>query len=222
MNTRRLFLLLCLVTLPARSGVAASFDCAKAKAPIERLICSNPELDAADTKMGELFKRVNKSFPVKGFVLHTQKSFISGLPYCLKDLQGKPLDAKAAAPKCLEEINSRIAELERYEQSRIYGNSTNTFDPESIIIFVHEKGGKTHLSSWGNWMPNAYDPKPFPDGYLCAYDAELIPGPGGYKIDGEDDALITITDGKISFSSYVVCTARTGGFNGDYPRITAP
>ena len=133
--------------MPVSSAVAASFDCAKAKASIERLICSSPELDAADTKMGEAFKRVNKSFPVKGFVLHTQKSFISGLPYCLKDLEGKALDGKAAVPGCLDRMNMRIAELERYEQSRIYGSSKGTFDPEATILFVLEKDGKTTLFS---------------------------------------------------------------------------
>ena len=47
------------------SASAASFDCAKARRPIEKLICSTPELDAADTRMGEVFKQINAGFPLK-------------------------------------------------------------------------------------------------------------------------------------------------------------
>lgn len=71
-------------------------------------------------------------------------------------------------------------------------------------------------------MPDSFDPKPFPDGSLCEYESDLIPVPGGFKVSDDDEALITIGDSKLNFSSYVMCTARNGGFEGDYPRITAP
>lgn len=47
---------------------AASFDCAKTAKPLEKLICANPELDAADAKMGELYKQVSAGFQLNGFL----------------------------------------------------------------------------------------------------------------------------------------------------------
>jgi len=59
------------VLLVSGSTWAASFDCAKARRPLEKFICSNPELDALDTRMGEVFRQVNAGFPLKGFLLTT-------------------------------------------------------------------------------------------------------------------------------------------------------
>lgn len=219
MSACKLLVLLCLGILPMWSASAASFDCAKATSPLEKLICENPELDAADSRMGELYKRVSKSFPVKGFVLQTQRLFLSEFPLCMTVLADPPITKESVVQSCLKSINGRISELERYEQARVYGNGGTKFDAEAIVLFVVEQGGKTSLYSWGSWMPNAYDPKPFPDGMLCTFESDLIPVPGGFKVSEDDEALITISDSKINFSSYVVCTARTGGFNGDYPRI---
>jgi uncharacterized protein len=36
-------------------AVASSFDCAKASSPAERLVCSNPELSALDSRMSEAY-----------------------------------------------------------------------------------------------------------------------------------------------------------------------
>ena len=41
---------------------AASFDCAKASTPHEKLICANPALSDADTQLGDVYKATNKSF----------------------------------------------------------------------------------------------------------------------------------------------------------------
>ena len=41
--------------------VAASFDCNKAQAPIEKAICNNAELDDADTLLGQRYKELRKA-----------------------------------------------------------------------------------------------------------------------------------------------------------------
>lgn len=213
------FLVVSLTTLTVLNADAASFDCDQAKTPIEKLICKDPALDDADSTMGEVFQRVNKSFPVKGFVMQTQKDFVRGLPYCLQDSNGKRLSEKAAAPRCLERIEGRIAELERYERSRVYGNTKDTFDPEGIIFWVYEHGGTITLYAWGNWMPDGHDPKPYPHGALCEFEADLIPVSGGFKIAEDSDSVIAISDSQLSFSEYVACSPRVDGFNGGYPRV---
>lgn len=68
-------ILFALLAMPALSASAASFDCAKAKRPLEKLICSDAELDATDTQLGEVYKRTNASFPLSNFVHTTQQVF---------------------------------------------------------------------------------------------------------------------------------------------------
>lgn len=48
---------------------AASFDCAKARSPDERLICATPALDAADARMGAAFKALADGFNGDDFAL---------------------------------------------------------------------------------------------------------------------------------------------------------
>lgn len=44
-----------LLSLAAHPAAAASFDCAKARAPDERAVCANPTLSALDSEMGALW-----------------------------------------------------------------------------------------------------------------------------------------------------------------------
>jgi hypothetical protein len=92
------------------SASAASFDCAKARRPIEKLICNNPELDAADTRMGEVFKQVNAGFPLKGFFLATQRVFISDYPSCMSDGAGKVTAGAEAVRRCIAVVRERTAD----------------------------------------------------------------------------------------------------------------
>jgi uncharacterized protein YecT (DUF1311 family) len=120
------------VLLPlSGTALAASFDCGKARRPIEKLICSNPELDAADTRMGEVFKQVNAGFPLKGFLSVTQRVFLSGYPYCMNDDLGKPLPRDKAASRCAALVKDRIAELEQQSQATVYS------DPRWSAKFPH-------------------------------------------------------------------------------------
>ncbi len=63
----RVFTLICLFTtgLLTPAG-AASFDCAKASTPKERLICANPGLSAADSRMRDSFRLARKALSESG------------------------------------------------------------------------------------------------------------------------------------------------------------
>jgi uncharacterized protein len=108
---RTFFYVSVILLLLMNSAFAASFDCAKAQRPLEKLICSNPQLNSADEQMGNTFKEINASFPLKGFIMLTQRRFIAEYPNCMVDGKGKAVATPATANACLQLVQSRIAEL---------------------------------------------------------------------------------------------------------------
>ena len=205
--------------LVVSSASAASFDCAKARRPIEKLICSNPELDAADTRMGEVFKQVNAGFPLKGFLLATQRVFLAGYANCMNDDYGKPMVAAEGARRCVAMARARIAELETQALAKVYSNADAKFTHEDLAILVYTAQGRQKIRLWGNWMPDAYNPKPFPQGMLCDLDDELKPAKGGFMTASTDDAVFQVSDAAVQISEHIMCTPRNGIAPGAYRRM---
>ncbi len=57
--------LLCILYFgTALIGEAASFDCKKARVPLDRIICSTPDLSTADSKLGIIYKMVISNQPI--------------------------------------------------------------------------------------------------------------------------------------------------------------
>ena len=207
------------LSLAYSSASAASFDCAKARRPIEKLICNNPELDAADTRMGEVFKQVNAGFPLKGFLLATQRVFISDYPSCMSDGTGKVTAGAEAVRRCTAVVRERTAEMQAQAFAKVYANADGKFTHEDLAILVYPSNGRQRIHLWGNWMPDAYQPKPFPDGKLCNLDEELQPAKGGYMTASTDDAVFSISDSAVRISEHIMCTPRTGIAPGSYRRV---
>lgn len=189
---------------------AASFDCAKAQRPLEKLICSNPALNSADEQMGHTFKEVNASFPLNGFALLTQRRFIAEYPSCMLDGKGKTVATAATANACLLMVQSRIAELQRLGPSKVYSNAKGKFTQDDLAILITTSGAKSQIKFWGNWMPDVYQPAPFPQGRLCDFEAELISAKGGFKTDQTDDVITSISDAAVQLSGFISCSPRTG------------
>lgn len=215
---KNLFWISGLLTLSA-SAWSASFDCAKARKPLEKLICANPELDAADTRMGDVYKQVNAGFPLKGYVLATQRMFLSGYAYCMMDSKGKPSTGPDAVQRCVKGVQIRTAELQALVQAKAYADSPDKFTQDSLAILVYPANGRNRIRLWGNWMPDAYNPKPFPEGVVCDIDDELKQVKGGFGTDSTDDAVFTISDTAVTIRGYIMCTPRTGIGEGTYRRV---
>lgn len=208
-----------ILVLGMNTSFAASFDCAKAQSPLEKFICSNLQLNSSDEQMGHTFKEVNASFPLHGFVVLTQRRFIAEYPNCMLDERGKTVATPATANACLQMVQLRIAELRQYGQSKVYSNAKGKFTQEDLAVLITTSGAKSQIKFWGNWMPDAYQPAPFPEGRLCDFEAELIPDKGGFKTDQTDDVIISISDSTVQLSGFISCSPRTGIADGSYKRI---
>lgn len=197
---------------------AASFDCAKAHTALEKLICGTPALDAADTRMGAAYRQAAKDFPLPGFVQATQRVFVAGYPNCLLNEQGATATAPLAVKQCIAAVEQRIQELNTLEQARVYSDATGQFTPENLAILVFTTQQPASIQFWGNWMPDAYRPKPFPQGHLCNLQAELQPDGTAFVTEETGTSRITLGDQAITLSEPISCTPRTGIAEGRYAR----
>jgi hypothetical protein len=169
--------------------------------------------------MGEVFKQVNAGFPLKGFLLATQRLFLSAYPYCMTDDSGKSLAGTEAARRCAAMVRARTAEIEAQALAKIYLDADGKFTQDSLAILVYSADGRKRIRLWGNWMPDAYNPQPFPAGKLCDLDEELKPVKGGYMISMSDEAVFSISDASVNISAYIMCTPRNGIGAGSYRRV---
>ncbi|MFM8679353.1 MAG: lysozyme inhibitor LprI family protein [Alphaproteobacteria bacterium] len=194
--------------VPMDRPLAASFDCRKASRPIEKFICSSPELDAADGRMGDVYRRVNASFPLKGFVQVTQREFVAGFPYCMNGTGNRPSTGPAALRQCLDWVQRRIIELESYERAIVYTSAADRFTPSDLAVLVDGPKERRRVRMWGNWMPHAFEPKPFPDGSRCDLEEELKPVRGGFQMDGYEDVTLRFSEAEMQVDGHVMCSAR--------------
>lgn len=92
----------------ANAARQASFDCAKAAAPVELLICGDDEMAALDREMGELYKSYRSTLSADGRkdLLQQQRKWLKGrLTQCGIPASGKINGGKRAeARDCLAEL----------------------------------------------------------------------------------------------------------------------
>jgi uncharacterized protein len=127
---------------------AASFDCKKAKQPLEKLICANPELSAIDERMGAIYKKVKVSFPLKEFVSDTQIYFVAGdYKNCMyiNDDWSKQSSSPQAVKNCITVVQRRIDELQSYQQSKVYSDK----DENLVALIYQNNSGKKAMRLWG-------------------------------------------------------------------------
>ena len=202
---RQLVGLLCLVMVLVAGGAAsaASFDCTKAKSKLEVLICSTPSLNAADESMGQAYQAANSGFPIKGFVRVSQAIFLSEYRACAND---RAKDKGAAT--CIDLAQRRTLELQELLTAKIYVDGITNYTPEDAVLLIVERMGKAYLRIFGAWMPDAYRPKPFPDGFICNEEFDLVQSKNGLQIK-EGDWQIKISEQQIDAEFYS-CSPRNG------------
>jgi len=112
---RALSALSALSALLPLSAHAASFDCAKAKSPAERLICATPALGALDERLAAAYKGVSGalSAPQRAALKEGQRSWLRAWPRsCSADPRAKTPPLGAEAVTCAQErYEERLRDL---------------------------------------------------------------------------------------------------------------
>ena len=181
----------------------------------------NPQVGFGDAEalLGEVFKQVNAGCPLKGFLLATQRVFLAGYTSCMNDDNGKPMATAEGVRRCVAVVRERTAELETQALAKVYTGADAKFTHEDLAILVYSVNGRQKMRLWGNWMPDAYNPKPFPDGKLCDLDDELKPAKGGFMTGSTDDAVFSVSEAAVQISEHIMCTPRNGIAPGAYRRV---
>jgi uncharacterized protein len=122
MSRNLIALLVALGAFAASAPVgAASFDCAKASRPHERLICSTPALSAADDELSAAYRAAVERSPeaARAPLRQGQREWIPYLPaLCSDDGKGRVFkDRKEAAGCLLNGYRERIALLGRIPET---------------------------------------------------------------------------------------------------------
>jgi uncharacterized protein len=208
-------LFLLLMGLPASAAQAASFNCAKAKTALEKKICREPALSKADEALAKVYRERVRDFPIPAFIKDSQRAWLQMAQQCPE------FEAANGGESCLRLYQARIDALDHYRDAKIYTDYGKAFDHEQTTLLLYEKNGGLWLDWYGDWMPDAYRPKPFPDGYLAQDGGPLTARDGKYTIADHDDAIVTVTDEKITFGGEygMSLSARQGSLRGDYPRV---
>jgi len=73
----RIFILLIVTCVLPVSTNAASFDCSKASSKVEKMICTDEALSAADEKLAEAYKTARTSSSDKQALKEQQRNWIN-------------------------------------------------------------------------------------------------------------------------------------------------
>ncbi len=122
---RTLLLIAGFLVAPLASG--ASFDCAKAIAPVEKMICSDKDLSALDDTLSEIFSLETGSGAENGRLRTSQRGWLTGRNSCKDSV-------------CIKQhYEKRIAELSCSPQSRLAGSAIGTLQCTNFSMRIVEQ-----------------------------------------------------------------------------------
>jgi uncharacterized protein YecT (DUF1311 family) len=203
-----------LLGLPASASQAASFDCSNARTPLEKKICREPALSKADEALAKVYQQRLRDFPIPAFIKDSQRAWLNFAQQCLY------FESSHSGETCLGMFQARIDALTHYRDAKIYTDYGKAFDHDQTTLLLYEKNGGLWLDWYGDWMPDAYRPKPFPDGFLAQDGGALTAKDGTYTLADHDDAIVSIAEDKITFGGDgMSLSARQGFVHGDFLRV---
>ena len=196
---------------------AASFDCSKAKSKLEKRVCSDPALGKADEQLAKAYSKALKGFIIPGFIKESQRAWLYSASYCLTAGTGDDPNGKS----CVDLYAGRVAALNAYANAKVYTDYAKKYSHDGVTLLTYQKDDALWLEWFGAWMPDAYKPKPFPDGFLAQDSGKLIAKGSQFGLADHDDAIISISDEKINFGGEfgMSLSARQGPLHGDYVRV---
>lgn len=131
---------------------AASFDCAKATKPVEKVICTTPSLSQADETLAQDYRRLMEGLPpaLKPILQKGQRSWLAYVPlYCSSDGRGtigKPADfAQCVTQEYAQRVRSlqnqpaRIGPFSVIQADEFQAMPSSSKEPDFFPIVSHTK-----------------------------------------------------------------------------------
>ena len=147
---RGLALLLPLVF--AHSGMAASFDCMKARTAIETLICADPGLSQLDEQLNHSYKKALSRIDEKAALKSSQRvwhSRLCGEVDCVRKRFAGRIALLDSVAQSGTDVSTWTGEYERYWNGRRDSNS-------STLTIIALEGGRLRVDGLSLWYgPNA-------------------------------------------------------------------
>ena len=174
----------------------ASFDCTKAKTPLEKTICSNEIINKLDEEMGAKYQTALKNFPVKGFIRAQQKEWLAS------DL--RLIDCKKDCSKLLVgAYQKRISMLSLPEPQTVYSNTSDfVLDNGDTVAIIFSHENKRFITLWGGFRIHRQlsndAGKPV---YLgCSFNGQLLNNNLAKSPDGKEEIKLILSDSKLIIS----------------------
>ncbi len=120
---------------------AASFDCVKAKSPVEKAICADAELSKLDEDLSQIYKVAVTDYPVANYLKIKQREWIKANSYC----------DKSKIISCLKEnFRVRIKNLSEISKIQIYSNTSKfSYEDGDAVAEIRRDGNKYLINIWG-------------------------------------------------------------------------
>ena len=129
--------------LMAPVAFSASFDCGKAKSPVEKAICSNDEIGKLDEELSEAYKLAVKEDPVQNYVKARQREWVKDNNYCDKNKM----------VSCLKtNYEKRISKLKDITSVKVYSNTQKfEYSDGDAVAEIRKIDGKFQIYLWGGF-----------------------------------------------------------------------
>lgn len=197
------------LTIPVH---AASFNCEKAKTELEHTICNDTDLNAADSKLGEIYQELLKKLD------KAEAEHVRQLQRRWLETRQNNCDIKNAA--CLTaQYQQRIATL-KFRGSSDYGDS-----PAGKVAGKYEaKNMEMNVEARGTNVVSVHveGAEPTSGKWICDFEGEGTLKNGEVKLKALDDAFVTVTfhgtTAKVDEGQDSLWCGMGGSLNGQYRR----
>lgn len=221
-------LMILLATTPASAQGGPSFDCRKAKSPVEKAICADDKLGALDRRVASTYAEAMKRLDGKGAeaLRQDQRSFQATLAYGLEWDEGKPPDKRIFR---LEEALKSRAEFLSGIDAAPAGRWAGTWRNNSGEIDIQTKGQGFSVAAngampvTGNWVCDINgSAKVEGDSLVFSGDEDGKPDGWTYRVTREGDRLTFSQAGPKGERHGSPTCGHNGSMAGSYLFVTKP
>jgi len=173
---------------------SASFDCTKAKSPVEKAICSDTELGKLDEDLSKVYKDALKEHPVENYVKTRQRAWLKTNSYC----------DKSKLVNCLKEnYKERIKQLSGISKIKVYSNSNKfSYEDGDAVAEIRLDGSKYLISLWGGARIHIHASiDNGKDTYTeCEFEGTFTSPKGGKAIDKDGESFVfALTEKNLTY-----------------------